>query len=105
MFGNKNINEWDLSPSLQRKFDLLDGLVRWPTITDGLSSFKAFVKELAREALGGEVKQLRQEIAIVRAENTLLLEHLGLEIVTVGTKEIRKKVKPVTPKTAKKGKK
>lgn len=91
MFGKKDIDEYDLSSSLRKQLNTLDGLIRWPSITEGLTTFKGFVKDLAREAMGGEVKQLREEIKVVRAENQLLLDHLGLTIVTVGTKEIRKK--------------
>lgn len=92
MFGSKNIDKWDLSPSFRRKIERLEGLLEWPSIADGLGSFKSFVKDLAREAVGGDVKSLRVELQAARTETNLLLEHLGLEIVTVGTKEIRKKV-------------
>lgn len=99
MFGRRdNVDEYDLSPSLRRKFEKLEGLLSWPSITDGLETFKGFVKDLAREVVDPQAKQLRNELSALRTEHQLLLDHLGLEVVTVGTKEIRKKV-------AKKGKK
>lgn len=103
---NKNIDQWDLAPSLRRKIDKMEEFLKWPSITAGFSSFERFIYDIAEAVSRKETKRqidaLQLGCEVSGEDFQLLLDHLGLEIQN-GKRIVKKTVKKAAP--AKKGKK
>lgn len=74
---------------LQKLEKFAENLRDWPSIS-GFDGIEAWIEQLAGKVFRSEVKELRLELNTIREENQLLLNYLGLTIVSVGSKEIRK---------------